>query len=146
MLNGIKPNFITQFFINIWSNLRGVKANIRFIITATTGFIGKVDGYKIYDYEYQYYLETALSEEYSENYEEPENADDMSEEELADKLNSNADFLKITGGGVTISGGEPMMQSEFVCALADALPDMHKAIQTSGYTDLKTYKKVKYYQ
>ena len=56
---------------------------VYFIITATTGFIGKVDGYKIYDYEYQYYLETALSEEYSENYEEPENADDMSEEELA---------------------------------------------------------------
>ena len=67
---------------------------------------------------------------------------EMTVEELADKLNSNADFLKITGGGVTISGGEPMMQSEFVCALADALPDMHKAIQTSGYTDFKTYKKV----
>lgn len=56
---------------------------VYFIITATTGFIGKVDGYKIYDYEYQYYLETALSKEYSENYEEPENADDMSKEELA---------------------------------------------------------------
>ena len=67
---------------------------------------------------------------------------EMTVEELADKLNSNADFLKITGGGVTISGGAPMMQSEFVCALADALPDMHKAIQTSGYTDFKTYKKV----
>ena len=66
----------------------------------------------------------------------------MTVEELADKLKSNADFLKITGGGVTISGGEPMMQSEFVCALADSLPDMHKAIQTSGYTDSETYKKV----
>lgn len=56
---------------------------VYFIITATTGFIGKVDGYKIYDYEYQYYLELALSEEYSDNYEKPENADDMSDEELA---------------------------------------------------------------
>lgn len=56
---------------------------VYFIITATTGFIGKVDGYKIFDYEYQYYLELAISEEYSENYEEPENADDMSDEELS---------------------------------------------------------------
>lgn len=67
---------------------------------------------------------------------------EMTVEELSKKLNSNADFLKITGGGVTISGGEPLMQSEFVCALADSLPDMHKAIQTSGYADFETYKKV----
>ena len=66
----------------------------------------------------------------------------MTVEDLADKLKSNADFLKITGGGVTVSGGEPMMQSDFVCDLADALPNMHKAIQTSGYTDLETYKRV----
>ena len=35
-----------------------------------------------------------------------------------------------------------MMQSEFVCELADALPDIHKAIQTSGYADFETYKRV----
>ena len=61
---------------------------------------------------------------------------------LAEKILSNADFLAMLDGGVTISGGEPMMQSEFVCELSDRLHDMHKAIQTSGYTDLETYKKV----
>lgn len=67
---------------------------------------------------------------------------EMTVEELSEKLNSNAEFFKMMGGGVTISGGEPMLQSEFVCQLADAIPDIHKAIQTSGYTDLETYKKV----
>ncbi len=63
-------------------------------------------------------------------------------EELSKRLRDNADFLEMTGGGITVSGGEPMLQSEFVCALADSLPDMHKAIQTSGYTDTQTYKRV----
>lgn len=67
---------------------------------------------------------------------------EMSVSELAEKLNKNADFFEMMGGGVTISGGEPMLQSEFVCALADELPNIHKAIQTSGYTDCETYKKV----
>lgn len=61
---------------------------------------------------------------------------------LADKILDSADFLSMLDGGVTISGGEPMLQSEFVCELADRLSSMHKAIQTSGYTDLPTYKKV----
>lgn len=67
---------------------------------------------------------------------------EMTVEELAEKLNKNADFFKITGGGVTISGGEPMLQSDFVCELADAVSGIHKAIQTSGYTDFDTYKRV----
>ena len=34
------------------------------------------------------------------------------------------------------------MQADFVCELADKLPNIHKAIQTSGYADEDTYKKV----
>lgn len=67
---------------------------------------------------------------------------EISAENLAEKLNTNADFLKATGGGITISGGEPLMQSNFVCGLAQRLSSIHKAIQTSGYTDFDTYKKV----
>lgn len=58
---------------------------IYLILTITTGFIGKVDGYKIYDYEYRYFLQSVLSEEYSENFTEPENYSDMTSEEV-DKL------------------------------------------------------------
>ena len=35
-----------------------------------------------------------------------------------------------------------MMQADFVCELADELKGVHKAIQTSGYADFETYKKV----
>lgn len=68
--------------------------------------------------------------------------EELSAEVLAKRILQNADILKIMGGGVTISGGEPMMQADFVCELADEMKSIHKAIQTSGYTDLETYKKV----
>jgi len=67
---------------------------------------------------------------------------EISAEELAERLNKSADMLKSLGGGITISGGEPMMQADFVCELTDKLDNIHKAIQTSGYTDEETYKRV----
>lgn len=52
---------------------------------------------------------------------------------LADKLLESADFFKSTGGGVTLSGGEPTMQAEFVCELLDRLSAVHRAVQTCGF-------------
>lgn len=63
-------------------------------------------------------------------------------EDLAAHLLKNAEFLSLTGGGITISGGEPLMQPEFVIDLAEKLSGVHKAIQTSGYANHDTYKKV----
>lgn len=68
--------------------------------------------------------------------------EEISAEDLAEHLLKHADILKLMGGGITISGGEPMMQPDFVCKLAERLGDIHKAIQTSGYADFETYKKV----
>jgi len=68
--------------------------------------------------------------------------EEISSEELAKRLLSNADVLGLMGGGITISGGEPLLQAKFVCELAKQLGSTHKAIQTSGYTDLDTYQKV----
>lgn len=62
-------------------------------------------------------------------------------DELAKKLMSNADFYKSNGGGVTISGGEPLMQADFVCGLFEKV-SMHRAIQTCGYSDANNFKKV----
>ena len=45
-------------------------------------------------------------------------------------------------GGITVSGGEPLMQPDFVIDLASKLEGVHKAIQTSGYADEETYQKV----
>ena len=67
---------------------------------------------------------------------------EISAEELAQKLNKEAELLKNLNGGITISGGEPTLQADFVCELAEKIKNIHKAIQTSGYTDEETYKMV----
>ena len=66
----------------------------------------------------------------------------MEAEELAQKLRSYADLLAMLGGGITVSGGEPLMQADFVCELAEHLSGMHLAIQTSGYADPQVYQRV----
>lgn len=63
-------------------------------------------------------------------------------ETLANHLLKYAEFLSLTGGGITISGGEPLMQPEFVIELVEKLGGVHKAIQTSGYAPEETYKRV----
>lgn len=51
----------------------------------------------------------------------------------------NRDFLKRTGGGVTISGGEPLCQPEFVKAVFKGCKALgiHTALDTSGFTGHK---------
>lgn len=66
----------------------------------------------------------------------------VSAAELAKRLAKDADFFQLTGGGITVSGGEPLMQSEFVIALAEELGGIHKALQTSGYADPEVYRRV----
>lgn len=62
--------------------------------------------------------------------------------ELAEKLLKDAGLFRRLNGGVTISGGEPLMQYEFVCDLARRLDGVHKAIQTSGYASPGIYRQV----
>jgi len=54
-------------------------------------------------------------------------------EELANRLNGQAEIFKLDGGGVTFSGGEPLMQAEFVAEVIDLLDKIHVLIDTSGY-------------
>jgi pyruvate formate lyase activating enzyme len=53
--------------------------------------------------------------------------------ELAALLNRQADILRANEGGVTFSGGEPLMQAEFVAEVCDLLPDVHIILDTSGH-------------
>ena len=55
-----------------------------------------------------------------------------SSSELATLLNRQAPLLR-DNGGVTFSGGEPLMQAPFVAAVIDELEDLHVTLQTSGY-------------
>lgn len=64
---------------------------------------------------------------------------------LADRLAIYAPFVNSGNGGITISGGEPLMQWQFVCSLADEIKNktpMHLAIQTSGYADSDVFRQV----
>lgn len=53
-------------------------------------------------------------------------------EELATILNRQADVLRMNDGGVTFSGGEVLLQSDFVAEVIDQLDNIHVLIDTSG--------------
>jgi pyruvate formate lyase activating enzyme len=53
--------------------------------------------------------------------------------ELAALLNDHAAILRANEGGVTFSGGEPLMQAPFVAAVIDRLDHTHVLLDTSGY-------------
>lgn len=63
-------------------------------------------------------------------------------EALAALLKEKEAYYASYGGGVTFSGGEPLMQSEFLCEMLPLLGTMHKAIETSGYALCETFEKV----
>lgn len=57
----------------------------------------------------------------------------MESGELAARLGKSRALYAQSGGGVTFSGGEPLMQWPFVREVAGQLPGVHTAIETSGY-------------
>lgn len=61
-------------------------------------------------------------------------------QELADKLLKNGEVFHATGGGVTFSGGECLMQADFLLEVVQLLySKVHIAIQTSGYGDSEKF-------
>ncbi len=52
--------------------------------------------------------------------------------ELAALLNDQAAILRAGGGGVTFSGGEPLMQAPFVAEVVEQLHGLHVLLDTSG--------------
>ena len=60
-------------------------------------------------------------------------------DELARKLLRDKDLYRDSGGGVTFSGGEPLMQAPFLCEVMDLLPGVHKTVETSGYASAEAF-------
>jgi pyruvate formate lyase activating enzyme len=60
-------------------------------------------------------------------------------EVLKDKL-----FFDVSGGGVTLSGGEPLAQSEFIAELLIALKQqgIHTAIETCGEAEWSVFERI----
>lgn len=67
---------------------------------------------------------------------EKKSADDVIKEVLKDK-----EFYKNSGGGVTLSGGEPLMQYDFSLEILKKAKEngIHTAIETSGYCNKDLY-------
>ncbi len=63
--------------------------------------------------------------------------------DLASRLLRGKDLLESSGGGITLSGGEPLMQAAFACELLDLLKGkVHRAIETSGYARAEVFREV----
>jgi len=65
-------------------------------------------------------------------------------EELFAELQKDAVFYETSGGGVTLSGGEPMVQDDFVLAIASLCREggIHLALDTCGTVTWERYEQV----
>lgn len=63
---------------------------------------------------------------------------------LTKRLLRDADFLRESGGGVTFSGGEPLMQWEFLLTMLQRLraASVHTAVETSGFAEPSVFRQV----
>ena len=69
---------------------------------------------------------------------------EMSIDEILDEAEKDKDFFKNTGGGITISGGEPLSRIDFSLELAKGAKKrgLHVAVETSGYVNTKSLEKI----
>ncbi len=65
-------------------------------------------------------------------------------QELLEEIEKDRPFYDESGGGVTVSGGEPLMQHEFVVRFLEELKckGIHTAVDTSGYASKEVMKEV----
>lgn len=70
-------------------------------------------------------------------------ADSYTPETLVECLEKNIDILNATGGGVTFSGGEPLMHHEFLYECLKLLNGKtSRAIQTSGFCEPEIFNQI----
>lgn len=70
--------------------------------------------------------------------------EDMSVEEVVDFLEKDADFYRMSGGGITLGGGETLAQPQAALSIFQECKarGLHTAIETCGFTKLETIKAV----
>lgn len=66
---------------------------------------------------------------------------DMTVGQVMEEVRGDVSYFRHSGGGVTLSGGEPMAQFQFTAALLEALrrEGIHTAIETSGQGRLSDF-------
>ncbi|MBE9129606.1 pyruvate formate-lyase-activating protein [Coleofasciculus sp. LEGE 07081] len=65
-------------------------------------------------------------------------------DELITKVQKYRSYMRFSGGGVTVTGGEPLMQPNFVREIFRRCQELgiHTALDTSGYVNLNAAKSV----
>jgi pyruvate formate lyase activating enzyme len=62
--------------------------------------------------------------------------------ELAIKMLRNKALFDMSGGGITLSGGEPLAQPEFTVEFLQQVAPVHRVIETSGYASEKVFREI----
>ena len=68
--------------------------------------------------------------------------EEIETEVLAEKLMKGKEVLVSSGGGITISGGEPLAQPDFLFDLIRQLKPINIAVETSGYANKNVFQKM----
>ena len=70
--------------------------------------------------------------------------EEMSVKEILDELNKDSVQFRHSNGGVTLSGGEPLLQEEFALELLKGCKTMgfHTTIETTGYINRKIVEEI----
>ncbi|WP_130805880.1 trans-4-hydroxy-L-proline dehydratase activase [Senegalia massiliensis] len=69
---------------------------------------------------------------------------EFSAKELLKEIKKDEIFYEESGGGVTFSGGEPLLQIDFLEEMLRLCKeqDIHTTVDTSGYSDFKNFKRI----
>ncbi len=69
---------------------------------------------------------------------------EMTDREVFEVVYKDKMFYEGTGGGVTVSGGEPLLQPDFLISLFNLCRDtgIHTCMETTGYTSAKVFQRV----
>ena len=62
--------------------------------------------------------------------------------DMADKIIRNKAIYEMGGGGVTLSGGEPMAQPDFVMEFLHKAVPIHRVVETSGHAPTAVFRKI----
>jgi len=71
----------------------------------------------------------------------------MTSDEVLTELLRDKDFYLTSGGGITLSGGEPLFQAEFALDIAKKAKEngLHVCIETSGFAKSETVREISEY-
>lgn len=77
----------------------------------------------------------------------PKGGREVTVDEIIEDLKGYMEFIKFSGGGITVTGGEPTLQAQFVTELFKRCKEfgVHTALDTSGFANIEKVKELLQY-